>query len=235
MPSPRCCRRSSTCDTLGGHPRFVRVSRSRAPELADDLSAFAISTAATPSAFVELIADQPVCGAAAGLPAAAARHLRPARHPAVFDEVICGFGRTGRAFGAETFGVVPDMTTMAKAWQRAQPGAAAVRDAVWQAIADKAPEGTIELFHGYTCSAHPWQPRRPWRRWKSMSGRRCSAPGGGAGALLPRQQVRAGGTAGGDRRARLWPAGCSSIGRWTAPGGELGFRCVEAALTRRAC
>ena len=33
----------------------------------------------------------------------------------IFDEVICGFGRTGKQFGADAFGVVPDMITMAKA------------------------------------------------------------------------------------------------------------------------
>src|SRR3546814_2708463 len=33
----------------------------------------------------------------------------------IFDEVICGFGRTGKEFGADSFGVVPDMITMAKA------------------------------------------------------------------------------------------------------------------------
>jgi beta-alanine--pyruvate transaminase len=34
-------------------------------------------------------------------------------------------------------------------------GAVAVAEPVWRAIADHAPEGAIELFHGYTFSAHP--------------------------------------------------------------------------------
>ena len=48
----------------------------------------------------------------------------------VFDEVICGFGRTGEAFAAMSFGVTPDLITMAKALTNgAQPmGAVAVRD-----------------------------------------------------------------------------------------------------------
>jgi len=33
----------------------------------------------------------------------------------IADEVICGFGRTGNMFGSETFGVKPDIMTMAKA------------------------------------------------------------------------------------------------------------------------
>src|SRR5205823_5900867 len=32
----------------------------------------------------------------------------------IFDEVICGFGRTGSPFAAQEFGVTPDMITLAK-------------------------------------------------------------------------------------------------------------------------
>ncbi|MDP0953419.1 aminotransferase class III-fold pyridoxal phosphate-dependent enzyme, partial [Klebsiella pneumoniae] len=32
----------------------------------------------------------------------------------IFDEVITGFGRTGNPFGAQTFGVTPDLMTVAK-------------------------------------------------------------------------------------------------------------------------
>jgi beta-alanine--pyruvate transaminase len=75
----------------------------------------------------------------------------------VFDEVICGFGRTGDAFAANSFGVTPDMITMAKALTNgAQPmGAVAVRDGIYRAIVDAAPDGAPEFFHGYTYSAHP--------------------------------------------------------------------------------
>jgi beta-alanine--pyruvate transaminase len=75
----------------------------------------------------------------------------------VFDEVICGFGRTGDAFAASSFGVTPDIMTMAKALTNgAQPmGAVAVRDGIYRTIIDAAPEGVPEFFHGYTYSAHP--------------------------------------------------------------------------------
>ncbi|HKD52758.1 MAG TPA: aminotransferase class III-fold pyridoxal phosphate-dependent enzyme [Steroidobacteraceae bacterium] len=75
----------------------------------------------------------------------------------VFDEVICGFGRTGEPFAATTFGVTPDLITMAKALTNgAQPmGAVAVRDSIYRTILDAAPEGAPEFFHGYTYSAHP--------------------------------------------------------------------------------
>lgn len=75
----------------------------------------------------------------------------------VFDEVICGFGRTGQAFAAQSFGVTPDLMTMAKALTNgAIPMAAvAVADHVHDTIVDNAPDGAIEFFHGYTWSAHP--------------------------------------------------------------------------------
>ena len=75
----------------------------------------------------------------------------------IFDEVICGFGRTGKAFAAQTFDVVPDMMTMAKALTNgAQPmSAVAIREEIYDTIVDQAPENAIELFHGYTSSAHP--------------------------------------------------------------------------------
>jgi beta-alanine--pyruvate transaminase len=75
----------------------------------------------------------------------------------VFDEVICGFGRTGQAFGAQSFGVTPDIMTMAKGLTNgAQPmGAVAVSQRIHDAIMAAAQEGAIELFHGYTYSGHP--------------------------------------------------------------------------------
>lgn len=75
----------------------------------------------------------------------------------VFDEVISGFGRTGEPFAAQSFGVTPDLITMAKALTNgAQPmGAVAVRDTIYRTIVDEAPQDTIEFFHGYTYSAHP--------------------------------------------------------------------------------
>lgn len=75
----------------------------------------------------------------------------------VFDEVICGFGRTGAPFGAQSFGVTPDIVTMAKAITNgAVPMAAvAARREIHDTLMAAAPEGAIEFFHGYTWSAHP--------------------------------------------------------------------------------
>jgi beta-alanine--pyruvate transaminase len=74
----------------------------------------------------------------------------------IFDEVITGFGRLGQPFAAQHFGVTPDMITMAKGLTNgAVPaGAVATRREVYDAFMS-GPENAIELFHGYTYSAHP--------------------------------------------------------------------------------
>jgi beta-alanine--pyruvate transaminase len=74
----------------------------------------------------------------------------------IFDEVITGFGRMGFAFAAERYGVEPDMIAFAKGvTSGAVPLAGVVvRKAVYDAFMN-GPEHAIELFHGYTYSAHP--------------------------------------------------------------------------------
>ncbi|MEM7169469.1 MAG: aspartate aminotransferase family protein [Pseudomonadota bacterium] len=75
----------------------------------------------------------------------------------IFDEVICGFGRTGKQFGADAFGVVPDMVTMAKALTNGvvPMGAVACSEKIFEALAAVTPEWGVELFHGYTYSGCP--------------------------------------------------------------------------------
>ncbi len=74
----------------------------------------------------------------------------------IFDEVITGFGRLGYAFAAERYGVIPDMITFAKGVTSGSVpmGGVIVKDAVHQAFMQGPPQA-IELFHGYTYSAHP--------------------------------------------------------------------------------
>jgi beta-alanine--pyruvate transaminase len=73
----------------------------------------------------------------------------------IFDEVITGFGRLGKPFGSQRFGVMPDLFTTAKGMTNgAVPmGAVFVREDIYDAFMH-GPEG-IELFHGYTYSGHP--------------------------------------------------------------------------------
>ncbi|WP_188946062.1 aminotransferase class III-fold pyridoxal phosphate-dependent enzyme, partial [Polymorphobacter multimanifer] len=76
----------------------------------------------------------------------------------IFDEVITGFGRLGAATAAEAFGVTPDMITLAKGITNgAVPmGAVACARGIYDGLIDAAGDAPgIELFHGYTYSAHP--------------------------------------------------------------------------------
>ncbi|HXU67250.1 MAG TPA: aminotransferase class III-fold pyridoxal phosphate-dependent enzyme, partial [Casimicrobiaceae bacterium] len=75
----------------------------------------------------------------------------------VFDEVITGFGRTGAPFASQSFGVTPDIMTMAKALTNAaQPmGAVAISERIYDTVMAAAQDGAIEFFHGYTYSGHP--------------------------------------------------------------------------------
>ena len=74
----------------------------------------------------------------------------------IFDEVITGFGRLGYAFAAERYGVEPDIMTFAKGITSGSVpmGGVIVRKPIYDAFM-RGPEHAIELFHGYTYSAHP--------------------------------------------------------------------------------
>lgn len=74
----------------------------------------------------------------------------------IFDEVITGFGRTGNPFAAQTFGVTPDLMTVAKGLTNGcvPMGAVFAKQGIYDAFMN-GPEHLIEFFHGYTYSAHP--------------------------------------------------------------------------------
>jgi beta-alanine--pyruvate transaminase len=74
----------------------------------------------------------------------------------IFDEVITGFGRVGKPFAAQAFDVTPDLMTTAKGITNgAVPmGAVFAQRKIYDAFM-QGPESAVELFHGYTYSAHP--------------------------------------------------------------------------------
>ncbi|QDM19438.1 aspartate aminotransferase family protein [Tardiphaga sp. vice352] len=74
----------------------------------------------------------------------------------IFDEVISGFGRLGTPFAAQHFGVTPDIMTTAKGITNGTVpcGAVFASRTIYDGLMN-GPEGQIELFHGYTYSAHP--------------------------------------------------------------------------------
>ena len=71
----------------------------------------------------------------------------------IADEVICGFGRTGKWFGSETFGITPDIMVIAKGLSSGYLPIGGVL------VGDRVSEGLIEhgeeFNHGYTYSGHP--------------------------------------------------------------------------------
>jgi beta-alanine--pyruvate transaminase len=74
----------------------------------------------------------------------------------IFDEVICGFGRTGAAFASTRFDVTPDLITLAKGLTSGTvPMGAVLASAQIYDTFMTGPEGAIEFFHGYTYSGHP--------------------------------------------------------------------------------
>ena len=74
----------------------------------------------------------------------------------VADEVITGFGRTGRMFGCETYGIEPDFLVVSKALTSSYFPLSAIlfTDAVYQTLADNS--NKLGVFaHGFTASGHP--------------------------------------------------------------------------------
>jgi len=142
------------------HNAFTRGQPAWGVHLADELEKLvALHDAATIAAVIV----EPVAGSAGVLvpPKGYLERLRAIcdRHGIllIFDEVITGFGRLGASFAAERFGVLPDMMTTAKGITSGTVpmGATFVRQGIYDAFMEAAPEGGIELFHGYTYSGHP--------------------------------------------------------------------------------
>jgi len=74
----------------------------------------------------------------------------------IFDEVITGYGRLGTPFGADYFGVTPDIMVTAKGLSNGviPMGAVFVSKDIHDAFM-QGPEHIIEFFHGYTYSGNP--------------------------------------------------------------------------------
>ncbi|MBK9134038.1 MAG: aspartate aminotransferase family protein [Betaproteobacteria bacterium] len=138
---------------------FSRGQPTNGAELADDLERLvALHDASTIAAVIV----EPVAGSTGVLipPQGYLQRLREIcdRHGIllIFDEVITGFGRTGSAFAAQTFGVTPDLITCAKGITSGTVpmGAVIAKQAIHDVFMN-GPEHLIEFFHGYTYSAHP--------------------------------------------------------------------------------
>ena len=144
------------------HQAFTKGQPQWGAHLADDLERLvALHDASTIAAVIV----EPMAGSTGVLPPPVGylERLREitAKHGIllIFDEVITGFGRLGAAFAAERFGVVPDMITFAKGVTSASVPLSgvlvseAIYDTFQESVAGQ--DHVIDLFHGYTYSAHP--------------------------------------------------------------------------------
>ncbi|MFQ5972417.1 MAG: aminotransferase [Alphaproteobacteria bacterium] len=80
------------------------------------------------------------------------------KHDVLFivDEVITGFGRLGDMFGCETYGLRPDLMTLAKGLSSAYVpiGAVLISDDIYRVLRDGSDKYGV-FGHGYTYSGHP--------------------------------------------------------------------------------
>jgi len=141
------------------HQAFTKGEPAWGAHLADELERIvALHDASTIAAVIV----EPMSGSTGVLPAPKGylQKLRAIcdRHGIllIFDEVITGFGRLGYAFAAERYGVTPDLLTFAKGITSGSVpmGGVIARDGIYEAFM-RGPEHVVELFHGYTYSAHP--------------------------------------------------------------------------------
>lgn len=71
----------------------------------------------------------------------------------IVDEVICGFGRTGNWFGSQTYGIQPDLMTVAKGLSSGYlPISASI---IGDRLAEVLMDCPGRFAHGYTYSGHP--------------------------------------------------------------------------------
>jgi adenosylmethionine-8-amino-7-oxononanoate aminotransferase len=103
---------------------------------------------------------EPVVGAAAGATTAPPEYFKIIREICdrygilmIMDEVITGFGRTGRNFGIDHWGVVPDIICTGKGMSSGYTplGAVIVHERVYEVFRDS-PHG---FSHGYTYGGNP--------------------------------------------------------------------------------
>jgi beta-alanine--pyruvate transaminase len=137
---------------------FSRGQPKHGAEFADELERLCLLH--DPSTIAAVIVE-PVAGSAGVLvpPLGYLERLREicSRHGIllIFDEVITGFGRLGKPFASQHFGVMPDLFTVAKGITNATVpmGAVFAKQDIFDVFM-QGPEG-IEIFHGYTYSGHP--------------------------------------------------------------------------------
>ena len=138
---------------------FTRGQPKHGAELAEDLER--LCQLHDPSTMAAVIVEPVACSAGVYVPPVGyLQRLREIcdRHGIllIFDEVINAWGRLGKPFAADYFGVMPDLITTAKGITNGTVpmGAVLMQERLYQAFMT-GPENAIEMPHGYTYSAHP--------------------------------------------------------------------------------
>ena len=138
---------------------FSRGQPKHGVELADDLER--MCQLHDPSTIAAVIIEPVACSAGVYVPPVGyLQRLREIcdKHGIllIFDEVINAWGRLGKPFSADYFGVMPDLITTAKGITNGTVpmGAVFMKESLYEAFMT-GPENAIEMPHGYTYSAHP--------------------------------------------------------------------------------
>jgi beta-alanine--pyruvate transaminase len=138
---------------------FSRGQPQHGAELADDLER--LCQLHDPSTIAAVIVEPVACSAGVYVPPVGyLQRLREIcdKHGIllIFDEVITAWGRLGKPFATDYFGVMPDLITTAKGITNGTVpmGAVLMKETLYQAFMT-GPENAIEMPHGYTYSAHP--------------------------------------------------------------------------------
>ena len=138
---------------------FSRGQPQHGAELADDLER--LCQLHDPSTIAAVIVEPVACSAGVYVPPVGyLQRLREIcdKHGIllIFDEVITAWGRLGKPFATDFFGVMPDLITTAKGITNGTVpmGAVLMKETLYQAFMT-GPENAIEMPHGYTYSAHP--------------------------------------------------------------------------------
>jgi beta-alanine--pyruvate transaminase len=138
---------------------FSRGQPKHGAELAEDLER--LCQLHDPSTIAAVIVEPVACSAGVFVPPQGyLQKLREIcdRHGIllIFDEVINAWGRLGKPFASQYFGVTPDLITTAKGITNGTVpmGAVMMKEDLYQAFMN-GPENAIEMPHGYTYSSHP--------------------------------------------------------------------------------
>jgi beta-alanine--pyruvate transaminase len=138
---------------------FSRGQPQHGAELADDLER--LCELHDPSTIAAMIVEPVACSAGVYVPPVGyLQRLREIcdKHGIllIFDEVITAWGRLGKPFASDYFGVMPDLITTAKGITNGTVpmGAVLMKETLYQSFMT-GPENAIEMPHGYTYSSHP--------------------------------------------------------------------------------